>query len=443
MTETKTGSVGTTAAHEIHGLLERMVGQSLPIRIIDWDGNESGDAEWPAVHVRNKQALTRIAYQPGEIGLARAFVTGELDTEADIFEILDQVLPIVQTGQDEPTGSVSKTELLGIARRLGVIGKEPPAPATEMPRRTSAAHSRGRDKESVSHHYDVGNDFYRLFLGETMTYSCGYWRTTDAGLEQAQRDKAELISRKLGLRPGMRMLDVGSGWGTLLIHAAVHHGITGVGITLSTEQRAWAQAAAEAAGVGDRVEFRLQDYRDINDGPFDAISSVGMAEHVGAVNLPTYAAALHALLRPGGRLLNHAIASTFPPPPPKRSTALRDNRSFIDRYVFPDGELETMTTMNAALEQAGFEVRDVESLREHYALTLRAWVRNLREHWARAVELVGEERARVWWLYMAGSAVAFETGPITIFQTIAVKPHHGAAGLPLTRGELIGNLLHP
>ena len=438
MADTTIASHGDTAAKTIHGVLQRMLGAPLPVRIIDWHDNEHGDPAWPSVRLRERRALTRIVHAPGEIGLARAFVTGELDTEGDVFGVLDLVLPLVRDA--DPASAVSKRELFGIARRLGVLAPEPPPPATELPRPRSVAHSIHRDRQSVSHHYDVGNAFYRLFLGPSMTYSCGYWRTRDIGLDAAQRDKAELVCRKLGLRPGMRMLDVGSGWGTLLIHAALHHGVTGVGVTLSTEQRAWAERAAAEAGVGDRVEFRLQDYRHIDDGPFDAISSIGMAEHVGGRNLPTYADALHALLRPGGRLLNHAIASTFPV---AQQSSLRDRRSFIDRYVFPDGELVTMATMNAVLERAGFEVRDVESLREHYALTLRAWVHNLRASWDHAVELVGEERARVWWLYMAGSAVAFENGSISIFQTLAVKQEQGSAGVPLTRGELVGDLLHP
>ncbi len=437
MTDTGIASPGDTAAKTIHGVLQRMLGAPLPVRIVDWHDEEHGHPDWPAVRLRDRRALTRIVHAPGEIGLARAFVMGELDTDGDVFDILDVVLPLVR--DTEPSTAVPKRELFGIARRLGVFAPEPAPPSTELPRQRSVAHSVHRDRQSVSHHYDVGNEFYRLFLGDTMTYSCGYWREPDAGLDRAQLDKAELICRKLGLRPGMRMLDVGSGWGTLLIHAALHHGISGVGVTLSTEQRAWAERAAADAGVADRVEFRLQDYRHIEDGPFDAISSVGMAEHVGERNLPTYASVLHTLLRPGGRLLNHAIASTFPTP---QVNSIRDRRSFIDRYVFPDGELVTMATMNTVLERAGFEVRDVESLREHYALTLRAWVHNLRMHWDRAVDLVGPERARVWWLYMAGSAVAFENGSISIFQTLAVKQAQGSAGVPLTRGALIGDLLH-
>jgi cyclopropane-fatty-acyl-phospholipid synthase len=267
-----------------------------------------------------------------------------------------------------------------------------------------------------------------------MVYSCAYWAQEPGpayGLDEAQRDKCELVCTKLGLHPGMRLLDVGCGWGSLAIHAATRHGVSVVGVTVSKEQATMARERVDAAGVSDLVEIRLQDYRDVHDGPYDAISSVGMSEHVGSVQLRAYSQTLMDLLRPGGRLLNHAIASVRPLPP-----ASKDQPGFIDRYIFPDGEVVTLSTTLDALEQVGFEVRDVEALREHYALTLRAWVNNLRGSWQDAQRLVPPSRPRTWLLYLAACVLAFEHGNLTIDQVVAVRQgEHGASSLPLTRDQ--------
>jgi cyclopropane-fatty-acyl-phospholipid synthase len=262
-----------------------------------------------------------------------------------------------------------------------------------------------------------------------MVYSCAYWPAPEPGgtLEQAQHDKLELVSRKLALTPGQRILDVGCGWGSMAIHAAREHGVSVVGITLSQEQAAYARKRVADEGLTDRVEIRVQDYRDVTDGPFDAISSIGMAEHVGADRYLEYARDLHALLKPGGRLLNHQIARR-----PQRDESTYEVDEFIDAYVFPDGELAPVGTTVTQLERAGFEVRDVEAIREHYALTLRRWVTNLEADWKRAVELAGYGRARVWRLYMAASALAFERNHIGVNQVLAVKtPQSGTSGMPL------------
>jgi len=291
--------------------------------------------------------------------------------------------------------------------------------------RLGRRHSRRRDAAAISHHYDVGNDFYALVLGPSLVYSCGVWADEQVGLEAAQEAKLDLICRKLGLKPGMRVLDVGCGWGSFALHAAQRYGAQVVGVTLSREQANLARRRVVEAGLGDQVEIRVQDYRAVSDGPFDAIASVGMSEHVGRSETPGYVERLHSLLRPGGRLLNHAIAWNAGGGP--------DPTTFIARYVFPDGELQSLTEMVGAIEAGGFEVLDVQALRRHYGLTLRAWVQRLEEHWDVAVQLVGEGRARVWRLYMTASALAFEAGREGVHQILAQRP--GGAEPPLLRSE--------
>lgn len=295
--------------------------------------------------------------------------------------------------------------------------------------RGGGRHTRRRDKRAISHHYDVGNDFYELVLGPSMVYSCAYWASEgpEATLEDAQRDKLDLIARKLNLREGDRLLDVGCGWGSMALHAAREYGARVVGITLSREQAAYARKRIAEEGLTDRVEIRVQDYRDVADGPYDAISSIGMAEHVGAVRYREYADILYGLLKPGGRLLNHQISRR-----PEPDEEAYEVDAFIDAYVFPDGELAPMGRTLSTLEDAGFEVRDVEAIREHYALTLRRWVANLERDWDRAVRLVSPGRARIWRLYMAASAVSFERNRIGVNQFLAVKtPVAGTSGTAL------------
>jgi cyclopropane-fatty-acyl-phospholipid synthase len=289
-------------------------------------------------------------------------------------------------------------------------------------------HSKQRDAVAISHHYDVGNDFYRLVLGPSMTYSCARFDREGMSLEEAQRSKHDLICRKLGLaeRPGARLLDVGCGWGSMAMHAAKSYGARVVGVTLSASQAEFARARARDAGLEANVEIRLQDYRDLGGETFDAISSIGMFEHVGTKRMDEYFNILFSLLAPTGRLLNHAISTPG-------GSRMR-GRSFINRYVFPDGELVDLADVAGAMERAGFEVRDVESLREHYSETLHAWVANLEGSWDEAVGLVGEPRARVWRLYMAGSANGFDDGGIAVHQVLGVVPAQGgASGMPRAR----------
>ncbi|KUN37764.1 cyclopropane-fatty-acyl-phospholipid synthase [Streptomyces longwoodensis] len=422
------------AASRLKGLLEQLLGAPLPLRIHAWDGSQAGPPDAPALVVRHRRALRRLLFKPGELGLARAWVAGDLDVEGDLYTALDRLSGLIwERGEDAPTLARSlrdpqvRSAVRGLFRLAGP--PLPPAPPAEEVRRTRHLHTRRTDRRAISHHYDVGNDFYELVLGPSMVYSCAYWPAPEPGatLEQAQYDKLELVSRKLGLTSGQRLLDVGCGWGSMAIHAAREHGVSVVGITLSQEQAAYARKRVAEEGLTDRVEIRVQDYRDVTDGPFDAISSIGMAEHVGADRYLEYAQDLHALLEPGGRLLNHQIARR-----PQRDESTYEVDAFIDAYVFPDGELAPVGTTVTQLERAGFEVRDVEAIREHYALTLRRWVTNLEADWKRAVELAGYGRARVWRLYMAASALAFERNQIGVNQVLAVKtPQSGASGMPL------------
>ena len=293
-------------------------------------------------------------------------------------------------------------------------------------------HTKSRDAASISHHYDVSNEFYRLVLGPSMTYSCAAFSSDDDTLEQAQQNKYELVCRKLGLAPGMRLLDVGCGWGGMVVHAAKYHGVRAVGVTISSAQYEHARSAVAAAGLEHAVEIRLQDYRDIADGPFDAISSIGMFEHVGLRQLEVYFRGLKSLLRPEGRLLNHQIGW---PPGNRRFGRERTDlnpRGFVQRYVFPDGELHEIGNLAHSMQTTGFEVRHIETLREHYARTLRFWGANLDADWASAVTMVGEGRARVWKLYMAGSAVLFDTNRLQVHQVLAVNvvERTGGAAMP-------------
>jgi cyclopropane-fatty-acyl-phospholipid synthase len=415
--------MGEAAAPSLFDLVRLLVGGETAIRVRAWDGSEAGPAGAPVVVVRDRRALTRLLAAPGELGFGRAFVAGEIDVEGDLYEALrqtplasDRVVERSRLDQARAAASALRT-----AAALGALRRPPPPPPEEA-RVAGRLHSRTRDADAIAHHYDVGNDFYRLVLGPSFVYSCAYFATPETSLEDAQAAKLDLVCRKLGLRPGMRLLDVGCGWGSLVLHAAEHYGVSAVGIPLSREQAALARERTP----GRDVEIRVQDYRDVADGPYHAVASVGMAEHVGRANLTAYARTLHALLAPGGRFLNHAISRRPGPVPSRRG-------SFLWRYVFPDGELQPVSTHATAIEDAGFEVRDVEALREHYALTLRHWVRNLETHWDGAVALAGAGRARVWRLYMAGSAVSFEAGRIGVNQTLAVRQDDGRSGMPLTR----------
>jgi len=434
------------AAHRIVNLAEHALSTPFPLRVRAWDGSEAGPRGVPVLVVRRRRALRRLLWKPGELGLARGWVAGDLDVDGDLYTALDLLSGLFwNRGEGDPAATRADAvrragaflrdpatyRLARSALALAGPGLPPAAPPEEVRKRAGIAHSKRRDKAAIAHHYDVGNAFYALFLGPSMVYSCAVWPEPDTTLEQAQYAKLELVCRKLRLREGQRLLDVGCGWGSMVRHAAEHHGVRATGITLSVEQAAYARKRIAEAGLTDRVDIRVQDYRDVEDGPYDAISSIGMAEHVGNERYLEYAGTLYSLLRPGGRLLNHQIARR----PLIDEEAYRIDE-FIDRYVFPDGELAPVGATIARLEQAGFEARDMEALREHYALTLRAWVTNLEKHWDEAAAATSAGRARVWRLYMAASAVSFERNRIGVNQVLAVRPRpDGSADLPATRTQ--------
>jgi cyclopropane-fatty-acyl-phospholipid synthase len=417
------GGVATSVAP----LLAHFFGGAPPVRFEFWDGTALGPRKGDTLQVRSPNAVRRLLWAPSELGLARAFVMGDIEFEGDIFSLL---AALHAASPDRiHVGSRLPWQAIQAARRLGVIGRPlPPPPEEAAPH--GRLHSPSRDAQAVQHHYDVSNDFYAMVLGPAMTYSCARFAPGVETLTAAQESKHDLVCRKLGLadRSGQRILDVGCGWGSFALHAARHYGAEVVGVTLSPAQAALARDRVAAAGLQSQVEIRLQDYRDIRDGTFDGIASVGMFEHVGSSKSAAYFATMRRLVRPEGRFLNHAISSV--------GGSRIGPRTFIGRYVFPDGELIDVGQVVLSMEQAGFEVRDVESLREHYAKTLRAWVANLHEHWDAAVAEVGVRRARVWQLYMAASVNGFEDGGISIHQVLGVVPGpEGRSGMPTTRRE--------
>jgi cyclopropane-fatty-acyl-phospholipid synthase len=410
-------------------VLAALVGDPTPIRVTFWDGSELGPPDaCGTLALHSPAALRRVLWSPDELGISRAFVAGDVTVDGDIFEVL-VALRDAKPGDLRRIDPRTLLATVRAARRLGVLGLPLPPPPEES-RPAGRIHSPARDARAISHHYDVGNDFYELVLGPSWTYSCARFVTPSTTLEEAQAAKYELVCRKLGLdgNPGSRLLDVGCGWGSMAIHAARDHGARVVGVALSREQVARAKERVRAAGLQDSVEIRYQDYRELRGEQFDAISSIGMFEHVGTARTAQYFATLRDLLAPGGRLLNHAISSP--------GGSRLGTRTFIGRYVFPDGELIDVGQVLLAMERAGFEVRDVESLREHYSRTLHRWVANLEAHWDEAVALVGRARADIWRLYMAGSAVGFDDGGISVHQVLGVLPHpDGSSGMPRTRGD--------
>ncbi len=418
----------------------------LPFRVEAYDGSVAeptipSSANNLTLKILRRDAITRVLTHPGELGIARAYVAGDIDIDGDLDPLFELSMPPAR----QLLNARNVRALLSV---IGASALKPLAPPSIEAKQRGALHSKSRDRQAVTHHYDVSNRFYEMVLGPSMTYSCAVFAAPNDTLEEAQERKVDLVARKLDLRPGMRLLDIGCGWGAMGIHAARHYGAKVVGVTLSAPQREYATQQARLAGVSDLVDFRVQDFRDITDEPFDAISSIGMSEHVGRKSLSNYTQIIWDLLKPGGRFLNHAIGrpvSFDDDPQPSKASELnrqvqialglrgpsKTGSPFIDRYVFPDGELHEVGTLVSLFQAHGFEVRHVESLREHYAITLRRWVDNLMKRFDEAANEVGVERARVWRLYMAGSAVAFERHHLEIHQVLNVRPDEGQSQMPL------------
>ncbi|GAA4551602.1 cyclopropane-fatty-acyl-phospholipid synthase family protein [Pseudonocardia xishanensis] len=424
------------AAPRLAALLEGVLGAALPVRIQAWDGSVAGPSgPGPTVLVHNRRVLRRLLWNPGELGLARAFVAGDLGFEGDIADGLSRFWKL---GRSSPVSLDRRQKLsaLRTAAALGAIGPRPRPPASEA-RLSGGLHTRRRDRQAIAHHYDLSNEFYEFLLDPRMAYSCGYWTqeaSADYGLVDAQRDKLDLICRKLDLEPGMRLLDVGCGWASLLIHAAQHYGVDAVGVTLSAEQRALGLRRVRELGLEDRVEIRLQDYREIPDEPFDAISSIEMGEHVGQDNYPVYAGQLQKLLVPHGRLLLQQMSRGA-----SGENTAPGGGAFMESYVAPDMYMRPLGDTLNLLEAAGLEVVDVHSLREHYVWTVRPWLDTLQDNKSEAISLIGEEQYRVWLLYLAGAALAFEENRMGVHQMLLVRPSEdGRSGLPRSRAATLG-----
>jgi cyclopropane-fatty-acyl-phospholipid synthase len=410
--------------------VSRLVPDGLPFRFTAYDGSTAGPADAPiGLHLRSERGLSYLLTAPGDLGLARAYVAGDLVVEGahpgDPYDGLVLLMGKLRFKVPPPA------ELVRIVRGLGLGHLKPPPPPPEehLPRwrriLEGVRHSRERDAAAIHHHYDVSNRFYEMVLGPSMTYTCAVFPHEEATLEEAQAEKYDLVCRKLGLRPGLRLLDIGCGWGGMVRHAAREYGVSALGVTLSQRQADWARAAIEREGLAGRAEVRHGDYRDVAEAGFDAVSSIGLTEHIGVRNYPAYFEFIRSRLRPGGRVLNHSITRRV-------NTARAETGAFIDRYVFPDGELTGSGRIITEMQDVGLEVRHEENLREHYALTLKGWCANLREHWDECVTEVGIGTARVWGLYMAGSRVAFERNEIQLHQVLASRTDaHGNSGFAL------------
>ncbi|TQF74893.1 methyltransferase domain-containing protein [Rhodococcus spelaei] len=427
--EDKTSTGNGVGKLSIAEILEAVVGEDIPVRFSAYDGSSTGaqDAKY-GLDLKSPRGTTYLVTAPGDLGMARAYVSGDLEATGvhpgDPYEIL-RVL-----GDQLHFSRPSAKELAAITRSLGweLLKPVAPPPQEHLPRWRRFAeglrHSKTRDAEAIHHHYDVSNAFYEKVLGPSMTYTCAAYESPDQSLEDAQDNKYRLVFEKLNLKPGDRLLDIGCGWGGMVRYAA-RHGVKAIGATLSAEQAAWAQKAIADEGLSELAEVRHSDYRDITETGFDAVSSIGLTEHIGVHNYPAYFEFIKGKLREGGLLLNHCITR-----PDNKHNARAGG--FIDRYVFPDGELTGSGRIITEIQDVGLEVRHEENLREHYALTLAGWCRNLVDNWDACVAEVGEGTARVWGLYMAGSRLGFERNGIQLHQVLAVKTSpKGDAGVPL------------
>ena len=427
MTVTESRAVSVTApgvAGRLAEALRPFVGGDLPVRLRAWDGSAAGPEDAPEVELRSPDALRRVLWHPGELGAAQAYVTGELEVHGDLAAALTHAFAVArERGLPARPSAAALARAVRTAAGLGVLGR-PPAPPASQARIRGRLHSTLRDRRAISHHYDLSNAFYELLLDPSMAYSCGYWTqpaSDSYGVAEAQRDKLDLVCRKLGLEPGTRMLDVGCGWGSLSLHAAEHFGARVTGVTIATEQKRFVDARVAERGLQDRVEIRLQDYREVPERDhFDAVGSLEMGEHVGEGNYPTYVEVLRRAVRPGGRVLVQQMS---------RSGKWPGGGPFIESFIAPDMHMRPLGETVAHLERGGLEVRDVHALREHYVWTVAAWLDTFEARLPALVDLVGEEVTRVWRLYLTGGMLSFRDGRMGVGQVLCVRP--GAPhGLP-------------
>lgn len=403
---------------KISEAFELLVGKDAPVAVIAYDGSSTGPSDPIAtIHIRDEVAVQYIVTAPGDLGLARAFITGALDVTGDLHGAL---VALLHTN----LRNIPVSDVLAMAKAVGVHNlRRPPIPPQEA-RMNGWRHSKRRDAAAISHHYDVSNEFYELLLGSSMAYTCAVFPTVDTPLAEAQAYKFDLVCRKLGLQPGMRLLDVGCGWGGMVIHAAQQYGVQALGVTLSKQQASYATARIKELGLQDVAEVRFQDYRDVAEGNFDRISSIGLTEHIGYKNYPAYFSTLLRKLAPEGRLLNHTITRND-------GTQRAKAGAFISRYIFPDGELAGPAQVMSAMNNAGFEIQHEENIRRHYAQTLKYWSANLDNNWDEAVTMVGLGKARTWRLYLAGSRAGFTLNRIQLHQFLGTKTDSmGNSGYP-------------
>ncbi|MBK5216438.1 MAG: class I SAM-dependent methyltransferase [Propionibacteriales bacterium] len=409
--------------------LNRLIRGGLTFRFTAYDGSAAGPEDAP-IHLEllNERGLSYLLTAPGDLGFARAYVAGDLALHGahpgDPYDAMVMLMSQLRVKIPPPAEALQIMKSIG----FGYLKPPPPPPEEHLPKWRRALegfrHSKNRDAAVIQHHYDVSNRFYEFVLGPSMTYTCAVFPSADTTLEEAQFVKYDLVARKLDLREGQRLLDIGCGWGGMVRHAAREYGVKALGVTLSKEQAEWAQEAIARDGLEDLAEVRFLDYRDVQETEFDAISSIGLTEHIGVRNYPAYFRFMYDRLKPGGRALNHCIT--------RPNNRAMDTGAFIDRYVFPDGELTGVGRVASDMQDQGLEVRHVEDLREHYALTLAGWSHNLVAHWEECLEEVSIGTARVWGLYMAGSRLAFERNEIQLHHVLGVKPAaHGDACFPL------------
>ncbi|MCW2820318.1 MAG: class SAM-dependent methyltransferase [Marmoricola sp.] len=429
------GASGVAARLET--ALRPLLGGGLPVRLRAWDGSEAGPLDAPLVELRSRDAVRRLLWHPGELGAAQAYVTGEIDVHHDLDEALTHLWKVAQerglSGVRPTSGAFARS--LRTAVDVGALGKPPRTPASQA-RVKGRLHSKLRDRRAIRHHYDLSNEFYSLILDPHMAYSSGYWRSEDPSytVEDAQRDKLDLVCHKLGLEAGMRFLDVGCGWGSLSLHAAEHFGAQVTGVTIAVEQKKFIDRRIRERGLEDQVEVRLQDYREIPEVtagyPFDAVGSLEMGEHVGERNYGTYARVLHEAVKPGGRVLIQQMS---------RSGGRNGHPGggpFIESFIAPDMHMRPAGETVAFLERGGLEVRDVHMMREHYVRTVDGWLENFEVNIERLTELVGEEVVRVWRLYLVGGSMAFRDGRMGVDQILMVRPGAGHT-LPAVRDFVI------